>query len=332
MTDHFCFGGAQIFRIVETQDAGDIIQRIVPAMTAAAIRPYAARFPACANGGHVLAPVQSFLLFADGRRILIDTGIGNGKPLCGDWGGLDTDWLDRLAAVAPPETIDTVICTHLHADHVGWNTRRQNGVWTPTFPRAAYCLPAGDLADLRARLPELLRAFRAEHPEIQLDVLVRSEELTTALASGRIQLALVDEARAQGFDFLPLTNTPLVAVVPPDFPWESDTIPLERLLREPFLSNPDQYIEPFLPPDTPRLEVTASDDGSILSMVAGGLGVSVLSAFSLVGYEGQVRVLQLEEPIALRLGAAVKSLNAAGTSARTFLSFLREYYGKNDTP
>ena len=76
MTDHFCFGDAQIFRIVETQDAGDIIQRIVPAMTAAAIRPYAARFPACANGGHVLAPVQSFLLFADGRRILIDTGIG----------------------------------------------------------------------------------------------------------------------------------------------------------------------------------------------------------------------------------------------------------------
>ena len=109
-------------------------------------------------------------------------------------------------------------------------------------------------------------------------------------------------------------------------------IPLERLLREPFLSSPDQYIEPFLPPDTPRLEVTASDDGSILSMVAGGLGVSVLSAFSLVGYEGQVRVLQLEEPIALRLGAAVKSLNAAGTSARTFLSFLREYYEKNGTP
>ena len=180
----------------------------------------------------------------------------------------------------------------------------------------------------RARLPELLRAFRELHPEIKMDVLVRGDELPAALASGEIQLALVDEARAQGFDFLPLTNTPLVAVVPPDFPWESDTIPLER----PFLSNPDQYIEPFLPPDTPRLEVTASDDGSILSMVAGGLGVSVLSAFSLVGYEGQVRVLQLEEPIALRLGAAVKSLNAAGTSARTFLSFLREYYEKNGTP
>ena len=175
MTDHFDFGDAQIYRLVETGDAGSIIQRLVPAMTAAAIRPYAARFPACADGeGHVLAPVQSFLLFADGRRILIDTGIGNGKPLCGDWGGLDTDWLDRLAAVAPPETIDTVICTHLHADHVGWNTRRQNGVWTPTFPRAAYCLPAGDLATLRARLPEL-------SPD---DVCVLRDSIEPVLAAG----------------------------------------------------------------------------------------------------------------------------------------------------
>ena len=124
----------------------------------------------------------------------------------------------------------------------------------------------------RARLPELLRVFRAEHPEIQLDVLVRSEELTTALASGRIQLALVDEARAKGFDFQPLADAPLVAVVPPDFPWEGDIIPLERLLREP----------------------------------------------------------QLEQPIALRLGAAVKSINAAGTSARTFLSFLCAYYGQEE--
>lgn len=186
MTDHFDFGDAQIYRLVETGDAGSIIQRLVPAMTAAAIRPYAARFPACADGeGHVLAPVQSFLLFADGRRILIDTGIGNGKPLCGDWGGLDTDWLDRLAAVAPPEAIDTVICTHLHADHVGWNTRRQNGVWTPTFPRAAYCLPAGDLATLRARLPEL-------SPD---DVCVLRDSIEPVLAAGTA-VPVPDGARA----------------------------------------------------------------------------------------------------------------------------------------
>ena len=50
----------------------------------------------------------------------------------------------------------------------------------------------------RARLPELLRAFRELHPEIKMDVLVRGDELPAALASGEIQLALVDEARAQG--------------------------------------------------------------------------------------------------------------------------------------
>ena len=53
----------------------------------------------------------------------------------------------------------------------------------------------------RARLPELLRAFRELHPEIKMDVLVRGDELPAALASGEIQLALVDEARARGFDF-----------------------------------------------------------------------------------------------------------------------------------
>lgn len=97
-----------------------------------------------------------------------------------------------------------------------------------------------------------------------------------------------------------------------------------------FSSSPDQYIEPFLPPDTPRLEVTASDGGSILSMVAGGLGVSVLSSFSLVGYEGQVQVLQLEtHRAAARRGGQI--MNTIGTSARMFLTFLREYYGKDDT-
>ena len=78
------------------------------------------------------------------------------------------------------------------------------------------------------------------------------------------------------------------------------------------------------------VKTAASDDGAILSMVAAGLGVAVLSSFSLVGYEERVRVLQLEQPIALRLGAAVKSINAAGTSARTFLSFLCAYYGQEE--
>ena len=161
----------------------------------------------------------------------------------------------------------------------------------------------------RARLPKLLRKFRKIHPEIQVDVLVRGYE-----------------ACGKGFYWTPLTDAPLVAVVPPDFAWEEETISLERLLQEPFLSSPEQYVERLLPQDATRVEVTASDDGAILSMVAGGLGVSVLSAFSLAGYEGQVRVIPLTQPVSRRLGVAVKAPPAANTAARYFLSFLKRQY------
>ena len=178
----------------------------------------------------------------------------------------------------------------------------------------------------RARLPELLRKFRKIHPEIQVDVLVRGYELAAELEEGNIQLALVDEACGKGFYWTPLTDAPLVAVVPPDFVWEEETISLERLVQEPFLSCPEQYVERLLPQDAARVEVTASDDAAILSMVAGGLGVSVLSAFSLAGYEGQVRVIPLTQPVSRRLGVAVKATPAANTAARYFLSFLKRQY------
>ena len=178
----------------------------------------------------------------------------------------------------------------------------------------------------RARLPELLGKFRKQHPEIKVDVLVQGNELADALEEGRIQLAIVDEACARGFQWTPLTDAPLVAVTPPDFPWTEDTIPLARLLQEPFLSSPEQYVEQYLPPEVPRLEVTASDDGAILSMVAAGLGVSVLSAFSLAGYENRVKVIPLAQPLSRRLGVAVKSMPAANSSARLFLSFLKHQY------
>ena len=178
----------------------------------------------------------------------------------------------------------------------------------------------------RARLPDLLSKFRKQHPEIKVDVLVQGNELADALEEDRIQLAIVDEACARGFQWTPLTDAPLVAVTPPDFPWTEDTIPLARLLQEPFLSSPEQYVEQYLPADTPRLEVTASDDGAILSMVAAGLGVSVLSAFSLAGYENRVKVIPLTQPLSRRLGVAVKSMPAANSSARLFLSFLKHQY------
>lgn len=91
--------------------------------------------------------VQTWLLRSGGRTILIDTGVGNDKnrPAVPVWDHLRLGYLDRLAeAGVGPEDVDLVVNTHLHADHVGWNTRLVDGVWTPTFPNATYVMPRAD--------------------------------------------------------------------------------------------------------------------------------------------------------------------------------------------
>ncbi|MFD5369776.1 MBL fold metallo-hydrolase [Streptomyces sp. NPDC127103] len=118
--------------------------------------------------------LQTWVLRSGGRTVLVDTGVGNGRERPGSpqfhhWQG---DFLGRLEqAGVRPEDVDVVVNTHLHADHVGWNTRAADGSdvaggggsdiggsgggagsgggvgageWVPTFPRAEYLVPAAD--------------------------------------------------------------------------------------------------------------------------------------------------------------------------------------------
>ncbi|HMH76417.1 MAG TPA: MBL fold metallo-hydrolase, partial [Candidatus Udaeobacter sp.] len=91
--------------------------------------------------GRLLQSVHTFVVKTPDLTVLVDTCIGNDK----DRGGrrpfhmLRTGFLDTLrAAGVAPDAVDVVICTHLHVDHVGWNTRLDDGRWFPTFPRARY--------------------------------------------------------------------------------------------------------------------------------------------------------------------------------------------------
>ena len=84
---------------------------------------------------------HAWLVDTGRHKILIDPCVGNHKPrkVFEFYNMLDIPWLDRLkAAGATPEEIDYVLCTHLHVDHCGWNTRLDNGRWVPTFPNARY--------------------------------------------------------------------------------------------------------------------------------------------------------------------------------------------------
>ncbi|MGH4029604.1 MBL fold metallo-hydrolase [Actinomycetota bacterium Odt1-20B] len=100
-----------------------------------------------AGSGWAVAAVQTWVVRTGGRTILVDTGVGNGRerPSRPEFQHLETDFLDRLkAAGVRPEDVDVVVNTHLHGDHVGWNTYDAGGSWEPTFPNASYLVPAAD--------------------------------------------------------------------------------------------------------------------------------------------------------------------------------------------
>jgi glyoxylase-like metal-dependent hydrolase (beta-lactamase superfamily II) len=97
--------------------------------------------------GRYLMSFHSFVVEAGARRIIVDTCTGNSKerPLIPEFDHQHRPFLANLTAAGfAPETIDTVVCTHLHVDHVGWNTRQVDGAWVPTFPRARYLFGAAD--------------------------------------------------------------------------------------------------------------------------------------------------------------------------------------------
>ncbi|MFJ4651577.1 MBL fold metallo-hydrolase [Nocardia sp. NPDC088792] len=114
---------------------------LLPDATADVVKQQDWLFPDFADREGVLQlDSHSFAFVLGGLRVLVDTGIGNGKERANPaWHNLETDYLERLTAAGfSPDTVDLVILTHLHTDHVGWNTREVNGAWTPTFPNARY--------------------------------------------------------------------------------------------------------------------------------------------------------------------------------------------------
>jgi len=93
------------------------------------------------DSGECFLSQHAWLIEANGKRILVDPCVGHrrNRPALPFYHMIDSPLLERLEALgAPPESIDYVFCTHLHLDHVGWNTRLSDGRWVPTFPNARY--------------------------------------------------------------------------------------------------------------------------------------------------------------------------------------------------
>ena len=148
MTDHlshWTFGASSLHRIVESEQPTLSPFEVFPDCTQAhldANRGWLVPRFQDPDGGRLVITIQSFLIRQGGLTVLVDACGGNDKErVRPHFHHQRHPWLDTLrAAGAAPEDVDVVLCTHLHVDHVGWNTRLENGRWVPTFPNARYVI------------------------------------------------------------------------------------------------------------------------------------------------------------------------------------------------
>ncbi|MCL4791499.1 MAG: MBL fold metallo-hydrolase [Gammaproteobacteria bacterium] len=142
-------GDVTITRIIETEDASMSAAIMLPDATPANLVAIKWLRPHFVTGeGQLISSVHSLLVESCGQRIVIDTCLGNDKQrIVPQWHRRQGRFLDEIAAAGfARERVDFVVCTHLHPDHVGWNTMLVDGRWLPTFPSARYIFSAQDWA------------------------------------------------------------------------------------------------------------------------------------------------------------------------------------------
>jgi glyoxylase-like metal-dependent hydrolase (beta-lactamase superfamily II) len=152
MTTTIALGDISIHRVVEQQ--GPIFQALefFPTLTPELLEESRAWLqPTYLDAsGKLILCVQSYIVRTPHHNILIDACVGNHKPRPNRpaWHMLASDQYERSLAATGLGVgdIDYVMCTHLHVDHVGWNTRLDNGRWVPTFPNAKYLFADRELA------------------------------------------------------------------------------------------------------------------------------------------------------------------------------------------
>jgi glyoxylase-like metal-dependent hydrolase (beta-lactamase superfamily II) len=134
-------GKVKITKIVELETVGST-RFILPLATNEEIRKLPWLIPHFATDeGRLKMSIHSLVVETPTRRIVVDTGLGNDKQgrNVPTWNNRQGPFLETLREAGfAPDSIDTVLCTHLHVDHVGWNTRLVDGKWVPTFTNARY--------------------------------------------------------------------------------------------------------------------------------------------------------------------------------------------------
>ena len=166
------------------------------------------------KSGKITLSVHTWVVHHEGRTLLIDTGAGNGKSRkeLKALDHLNEPYLERLRRIGvEPEHVDYILLTHIHADHVGWNTVEEQDRWRPTFPNATVLCSDREWrysAALTNGDTEAIKSIRAEagmsEPERLPTPGVFSDSMAPIEAAGQLKRIVVDgEEVLRGVRFLP---------------------------------------------------------------------------------------------------------------------------------
>jgi len=193
-------GEVTITKIVEMEVTGGS-RFILPQATYEEILPISWLRPHFADErGRLKMSIHALIIEAPGRRIVVDTCLGNDKEgrRIPTWNNLNLPFLaDLQGAGFPRESIDTVLCTHLHVDHVGWNTMLVHGKWLPTFPKARYLMGRAEFAH-----------WRGQHERPDMDA-VFADSVKPVYDAGLVDLVETDHRICDEISLVPtLGHTP----------------------------------------------------------------------------------------------------------------------------
>jgi glyoxylase-like metal-dependent hydrolase (beta-lactamase superfamily II) len=191
---HWTIGRVRITKIVELETTGGT-RFILPQAGPEDIKRLPWLVPHFATAeGRLKMSIHALVVETPSQRIVVDTCLGNDKegrkvPI---WNKLQTPFLqDMTRAGYPPDSIDMVLCTHLHVDHVGWNTRLVDGKWIPTFINAAYVFGKTEFEYWRA------------HSEAPESAPVFNDSIRPIAEAGRAELVASDARLSDEISLVP---------------------------------------------------------------------------------------------------------------------------------
>jgi glyoxylase-like metal-dependent hydrolase (beta-lactamase superfamily II) len=191
---HWNVGRVKITKIVELETIGST-RFILPQAGNEEIRKLRWLIPRFATPeGRLKMSIHALVVETPTRRIVVDTGLGNDKQgrAIPAWNDRHGPFLEDLTAAGfPPDSIDTVLCTHLHVDHIGWNTRLVAGRWVPTFEKARYLFGANEYAYWR------------DHSTAPDKAAIFSDSVAPIIEAGRADLLASDARICEEITLIP---------------------------------------------------------------------------------------------------------------------------------